>query len=211
MRTASPGAGWSAGVSAVPPSESEADPPCDERELVERAKKGDQAALAQLFDGNYTRVFSYLRVRLGSEQDAEDLAQEAFLRMHTALPRYEQRGVPFRSWLLQIAANLVNDFYRKRGTSPRTSSLNDAFVEAEGEPDPALAVEIQFSLDEVGAAMVHLTELEREVVRLRYAAELSITETARHLGKTENNIKQLTHKALIKLRGILGERNAGNR
>jgi len=130
-------------------------------------------------------------------------------------PDAEARGVehvaPSNAEREPLVLHVSNDFYRRRGTTPHTASLDDSYVEATGDPDPAEVVELQFSLDDVGTAMEHLTDLEREVIRLRYAADLSIADTAARLSKSENNVKQLTHKALHKLRGVLGDRNAGTR
>lgn len=182
----------------------------DERSLVDRAKAGDPSALGQLFDSHYDRVYRYIRFKVGQEQDAEDLAQEVFLRMYQALERYQYRGVPFRAFLMQVAANLVNDFYRKRGSGVRTASLESNEIDVAGTDDPVETVLIQASLAEVVGAMGSLTDLEREVIQLRYAAELSIAETAAVTGKNENNIKQLTFKALGKLRKALNQVDAGN-
>lgn len=200
-------AGKIAGLSVAPDIGADGNPEADERERIDRARAGDSEAQAWLFDEHYSRVFGYLRTRLALPQDAEDLAMEVFMRMLDALPRYNYRGVPFISWLMRIASNLAKDYYRERGTSTRTVSLADDLDVDAGE-DPARQVELQISIAEIGDAMQHLTELEREVIRLRYAAELSIAETAAALEKSENNIKQLTHKALVKLRKALGSENA---
>jgi len=178
----------------------------DERERIDRARAGDLDAQAWLFDEHYARVYGYLRSRLREPADAEDLAMEVFMRMLDALPRYSYRGVPFISWLMRIAANLAKDYYRERGPAARTVSLAD-YLEVDAGADPAERVELQLSIAEISGAMEHLTELERDVIRLRYAAELSIAETAAALDKSENNIKQLTHKALVKLRKALGSGN----
>ncbi len=210
VRGASQSASWSPGVNVVPPTGTDAVPQSDERDLVELAKAGDQAALGRLFDDHYARVYRYIRVKVGMEQDAEDLAQEVFLRMYQALERYQHRGVPFRAFLMQVAANLVNDFYRKRGATGKTASLQGEDIDLPGDEDPADVVVLQANFAEVMEAMRHLTELEREVIQLRYAAELSIAETASVTGKNENNVKQLTYKALGKLRKALKEVDAGN-
>src|SRR6185312_16707523 len=69
-----------------------------ERLLVRAARDGDQDAIGALFDLHYTSVFRFLFVKTGRQEDAEDLAQEVFLRMIGALERYEERGLPFRAF-----------------------------------------------------------------------------------------------------------------
>lgn len=204
----SSGTGWSDNAGPTPPPLLAAGAENDDRELVDQAKAGDLTAQALLFDAHYVRVYRYVWSKVDRKEDAEDLAQEAFIRMLDALPRFQHRGAPFRSWLMQIAANLVKDYYRHKGTRGRTSSLDDK-LEISGGNDPALAAELAQSMAEVTEAMQeHLTDLEREVIRLRYVAELSIAETAAVLGKNENNVKQLTFKALGKLRKVLKQENA---
>ena len=210
MRGASHSSSSSNDVSANPPARSDEGSENDERKLVEQAKAGDQTALDRLFDGNYERVYRYIRFKVNQEQDAEDIAQETFLRMYQALDRFQQRGVPFRAWLMQIATNLVNDFYRKRGSTGRAWSIEEGELDPTGGGDPAELVLDLLSVQEAVAAMSSLTELERDVIQLRYAAELSIAETAAALGKNENNVKQLTFKALGKLRKVMSQQDAGN-
>lgn len=209
VRGASPSASWSLGVNVAPPTGTGAVPQSDERDLVDRAKAGDQTALGKLFDDHYARVYRYIRVKVSQKQDAEDLAQEVFLRMYQSLERYQHRGVPFRAFLMQVAANLVNDFYRKQGASARTASLQGEEIDVADDEDPADIIVLQASFAEVMGAMRHLTEVEREVIQLRYAAELSIAETAEVMAKNENNVKQLTYKALVKLRKALKQVDAG--
>jgi RNA polymerase sigma-70 factor (ECF subfamily) len=199
---------WSADA-GVPPAAADATTD-DERQLVELAQSGDVSAQGLLFDAHYVRIYRYLWSKVDRKEDAEDLAQEVFFRMLDALPRFQHRGVPFKSWLMQIAANLIKDHYRRRGVSGRITSLDDE-LEIAGDGDPAKTVELKLSMDEVtGAMQRHLTEIEREVIRLRYAAELSIAETAAVMGKSENNVKQVTFKALGKLRKALRRENAGS-
>ncbi len=180
----------------------------DERELIARAQSGDQTALAMLYDAHYPRVYGYIRYKLGNQEDAEDLAQETFMRMLDALDRYEQRGAPFRAWLMQIAANLVRDHYRRRGAVGAPIGVDVSELDLVGDDDPATTMAVQFALEEVTDALHLLTETEREILLLRYAADLSIAETAAAANKTENNVKQLTFKALSKLRKALAESDA---
>jgi RNA polymerase sigma-70 factor (ECF subfamily) len=180
----------------------------DERELVARAQSGDQTALGMLYDAHYARVYGYIRYKLGNREDAEDLAQETFIRMLDALDRYEQRGAPFRAWLMQIAANLVRDHYRRKGTSGASIGVDVGELDVVGGGDPAEAMAVQLALEEVAGALHLLTETEREILLLRYAADLSIAETAAAAQKTENNVKQLTFKALTKLRKALAKGDA---
>ncbi|HEX6510518.1 MAG TPA: RNA polymerase sigma factor, partial [Chloroflexota bacterium] len=85
----------------------------DERRLVERART-DGDAFGQLYAIHVDRVFRYLRTYTESEDDAADLTQNVFLRVLEALPRYQERGLPFRAWLFRIARNAATDTFRRR-------------------------------------------------------------------------------------------------
>ena len=175
----------------------------DERALVRAARAGDADAVGSLFDLHYSTIFRFIYVRTGRVEDAEDLAQEVFVRMVGAIERYQERGAPFRAWLLQIAANLVRDHYRRRGTRPPASSTDAPGFDIAGDDDPTETVARQLALRDVAKAMEKLSPAEREVMQLRFGADLSVAETAAALGKNENTVKQLTFKALGKLRKAL--------
>src|SRR5688500_13466750 len=76
----------------------------DERAVV-RAVRHAPAAFGALYDRYYARIWRYLRARLGSDDDAADLTQQVFLQALDALPRYQERGLPFAAWLFRIARN----------------------------------------------------------------------------------------------------------
>jgi len=194
---------------ALRPAAATPDAECSERDLIDRARTGDPTALGVLYDAHYGRVYGYIRYKVSHQEDAEDLTQEVFIRMLDALDRYQHRGAPFRSWLMQIAANLVRDHYRRKGTTVAVLSVDVGELDIVGDGDPAASVELQLALEEVTGALHLLTDTEREVMLLRYVADLNIAETAAATGKNENNVKQLTFKALGKLRKALLKNDVG--
>src|SRR5918993_4153294 len=82
--------------------------------LVGAAQQGDPEAFGALFDHFYGPVYRYVAARVGRPSDAEDLAQLVFVKALEALPRYEERGVPFGGWLFRLARNVVIDHVRTR-------------------------------------------------------------------------------------------------
>jgi len=102
--------------------------PSDLGALVERAAGGDVEAFDQLVRLHFKRVYGLLFRMIGNHEDAEDLAQECFLKAHGALAAY--RGdAPFASWLARIAVHLSRDHFRRRGSAPAVEAGLDA-VEA---------------------------------------------------------------------------------
>src|SRR5260370_12309620 len=81
---------------------------------VARAKQGDQAAMKYLYTRYSGNVYGYARSIVRNDHDAEDVVQQVFTRMMTAIRSYEQRSVPFSAWLLRITPNMAIDFVPPR-------------------------------------------------------------------------------------------------
>ncbi len=177
-----------------------------ERATVDRARAGDQQALADIYDWYMPRVFRYAMARLGNQHEAEDLTEEVFLKMLGAIGDFRWREVPFSSWIFRIAHNCIATHFRKvaqRGGG--TAELSEDMIDV--RHDLALAVEERITMEEVRVATLQLPDAQREVIALRFAVGLSIADTAKALGKREGNVKALQHKAVAKLQKMLIPRN----
>ena len=175
-----------------------------ERALVDAAKAGDEAALAELYSLYFPRVYRYILARMGNPYDAEDLTEEVFLRVLDAIGRFQWREAPFSAWLFRIAHNAVISQRRKEGARGRSSPLSEALpVDSQG---PEEMVENRLALNEIMKAAETLPEAQRRVISLRFAAGLTVAETARAMGKGEGNVKVIQHKAIAKLRVMLAQR-----
>ena len=178
-----------------------ASPPSDiDDGTIERARAGDQQALAAVYDWYLPRVYRYILSRLGDVAEAEDLTEDIFLRMLGAIADYKRTGVPFSAWLFRIARNHLVSYYRKNGNR-KTDALQETM--ADSRHDPASIVETQLILGEVAEAVQRLPDAQRDVIALRFAVGLSIAETAQVLGKRQGNVKALQHKAVTRLQKIL--------
>lgn len=176
----------------------------DERRLVDAAKAGDQAALSELYTLYFPRVYRYILARTSNVSDAEDLTEEVFLKMLNAIDRFVWREAPFSAWLFRIAHNAVISQRRKNGSRGRPVPLTEALPI--GTQGPEEAVETELSIREVMRAAEKLPEAQRMVISLRFAAGLSVAETAQALGKGQGNVKVIQHKAIVKLREMLVKR-----
>lgn len=173
-----------------------------ERETVDRARLGDQTALADLYDWYMPRIYRYAMARLGNTAEAEDLTEEVFLKMLGAISDFRWKDVPFSSWLFRIAHNHVATHFRRAAQrGGPTSELSEEMVD--WRAGPAATVEERITMEEVRLATAALPEAQREVIELRFAVGLSISETAKALGKREGNVKALQHKAVAKLQRVL--------
>ncbi len=174
-----------------------------ERLLVDAAKAGDQAALSELYQTYFPRLYRYILARTGNTYDAEDLTEEVFMRVLEAIKRFEHRKAPFSAWLFRIAHNAVISQRRKETARGRSSQLNDGMpIDSAG---PEELVEKRVALSEVMQAAKSLPDAQRQVISLRFAAGLTVAETARAMGKGEGNVKVIQHKAIAKLREMMGQ------
>lgn len=175
-----------------------------ERLLVDAARTGDEAALSELYTVYFPRVYRYILARTGNTYDAEDLAEEVFMRMLDAIERFQWREAPFSAWLFRIAHNAVISQRRKDGARGRSAPLSEGLpVDSQG---PEELVESRLALNEIMQAAQRLPEAQRQVISLRFAAGLSVAETARVIGKGEGNVKVIQHKAIAKLREMMGQK-----
>jgi RNA polymerase sigma-70 factor (ECF subfamily) len=173
-----------------------------ERELVNRARAGDRDALGAIYDLYVSRIYRFVLAKVGSPTDAEDITAEVFYRVIEHIGSFEWRDVPFSAWIFKIAMTQIVSHHRKHGNRTASASIEDFNLE-DSRPGPDMLVEHSVTMQEVFTACAKLPETQRQVIALRFAAGLSVRETADALGKTENNVKVLQHKAISKLQKLL--------
>jgi RNA polymerase sigma-70 factor (ECF subfamily) len=166
--------------------------------IVDAARAGDQAALSELYTLYFPRVYRYILARTGNTYDAEDLAEEVFMKVLEAIDRFQWREAPFSAWLFRIAHNALISQRRKDGVRGRSGPLSDGIALDSQSPDDMVANRL--ALNEIMDAAQNLPEAQRQVITLRFAAGLSVAETARAMNKGEGNVKVIQHKAIAKLR-----------
>jgi len=171
--------------------------PSAEETLVERARRGDAVAFETLVLAYQSLAFRTAFVIAGDASDAEEAAQDAFVKAHRALGRFHT-GEPFRPWLLTIVANEARNRRRARGR--RAALTLRAAVEpgANGE-DPEAAALASERRERLLSAVERLSDDDRDVLACRYLLELSGEETAAALGIPRGTVKSRTHRALARL------------
>ncbi len=172
----------------------------DEESLVERARQGDEKAFAELYEAHFDRIYRYVAVKIGDKMEAEDMTQQVFLNAIHSISSFKWKGTPFAAWLFRIAHNQVVDYVRRKKKQPATL-FDESLVSSDSNPQ--LIVEHSLNIEQMLLATRVLTEVQREVISLRFAAGLSIAEAAEIMGKSQGAIKSLQHSAIIALRKAL--------
>ena len=172
----------------------------DDESLTRRAQQGDKEAFAQLYESYFDKIYRYMILRVGKTAEAEDMTQQVFVRAYKSIPSFKWKGVPFSAWLFRIARNLVIDHVRKEKKKP-TVPFEESLVASDSNPH--LEVERRMDIEQLVSATKRLTEAQREVIGLRFAAGLSIAEVSGAMGKTVGAVKALQHSAIVALRRMM--------
>ena len=170
-----------------------------ERDLIERARHGDVTAFESLVRAHQAVAFRTAWIASGGADDAEDAAQEGFMKAFAALARF-RADASFRPWLLTIVANEARN---RRRSATRREMLKLRAPAAGGheafEPSPEAEVLATALLD----AITLLPDPDREVISYRYLLELSEAETAAALGVPAGTAKSRLSRAMDRLRATL--------
>ena len=183
--------------------------PLEDAELVDRAGRGDVSAYEELVRRHQRVAVRVAFLVGGSAAEAEDAAQEAFVKAFRALPRF-RAGAPFRPWLLAIVANEARNRRRAAG---RRDRLAARFAAVEGEdrprgdaaPSPEEAVLAGEDREALLRALSTMRPEDRLVIAYRYFLELPEAETAAALGWPRGTVKSRLSRALGRLREALGK------
>jgi RNA polymerase sigma-70 factor (ECF subfamily) len=169
------------------------------QEAVARAKAGDREGLHYLYVRYAEDVLRYVASFLRDHHEAEDITQDVFAKMMTAIKKYEEREVPFDAWILRVARNAALDRLRSRRPIPSE------------EVRVADTGSAQVSFDRGRALRQALEELppdQREVLVLRHIAGFSPAEIAGALEKSESSVHGLHHRGRRSLKRSLSELGA---
>jgi RNA polymerase sigma factor (sigma-70 family) len=173
----------------------------DESTLIRHAANGDAAAWEPLVLAHQEAVFRLSYLLLGDPDDAEDIAQETFLRAWNHLERFDTTR-PLRPWLLSIASNLASN--RRRSAGRYLSALARAF---RNEPASSPSIEEKstqhMQASHLWKAVQTLSVPDQQIVYLRYFLDLSVAETAEVLNVAKGTVKSRLSRALERLRGII--------
>ncbi len=182
----------------------------NDRDLIHQIQRGEVDAFGQLYERYGRDVFRFICAHLGNTQDAEDLTEEVFVRVWRALPRYHEKGVPFRAYLLRVSRNALIDFYRRSRRQGRPVSYEEYQHIPEQQTDLTETLAVRSNRRELVRALAQLREDYREVLALRFLQDLSPQETAHVMQRSAGAVRVLQHRALQALREVLEKQSKEN-
>ncbi len=196
----------------APVSPPETPPPVEELELVKRARKGDLAAYDDLVRRYQERIYATIYHMTSNHEDANDLAQEAFIKAFQALRSFKG-GSSFYTWVYRIAVNKTINFLKQRKNKAQMS-LDDLDFNAEHDPDlvalisdktPRRDVSLAELQEKLNAAMQKLSEPHRLVVTLHDVQGLSHEEIAEIMDCNVGTVRSRLFYARQQLQAYLSD------
>lgn len=181
-----------------------------DEQLVDLVNQSDKRALSTLYD-RYSRVVFSLGIKmLGSKESAEEITQDAFLKLWLGAGSFQSGKGKFSSWLLSITHNRAIDELRKRKRTANNSSCDDPILQDTlADPGNEIADDLISKVrgETVIEALEQLPALQRDAIKLAYFKGLTQTEISEQLGTPLGTIKTRMRLGLRKLRSILVEMN----
>ena len=172
----------------------------EESTLVRHAANGDATAWEPLVLAHQQAVFRLSYLLLGDPNDAEDVAQETFLRAWKHLKRFDFTR-PLRPWLLSIASNLASN--RRRSAGRYFAALTRAFREEPASASIEEKSSQHMQANDLWKAVQTLNLPDQQIIYLRFFLDLSVAETAEVLQVADGTVKSRLSRALEKLRTII--------
>lgn len=176
----------------------------DDHLLVSRAKEGRGEAFGILYERYVANIYRYLFSHTGDRQDAEDMTEDVFLRAWRSIGNYQEQGVPFLAYLFRIARHVLIDHYRRAGSESKKISTEDILL-SDNRPGPADTIGASMENAQVHLALKSLRDDYRQVLSLRFLADLTPEETAQVMGRSAGAIRVLQHRALLAMRQKMKE------
>jgi RNA polymerase sigma-70 factor (ECF subfamily) len=170
-------------------------------ELVARCKRGDRLAFEELVRASHRRVYSLAYRLVGDRNDAEDVAQEAYLRMFRGLAGFREEAA-FETWMYRIVTNCAMSHLRRKDRFGALQRDEDGTPEI---PLPDRAQDLAVQRDDLSRGLASLPAGQRTVLLLKDVYGLSVSEIAREVGIEEGAVKVRLHRARRRLKERLEE------
>jgi RNA polymerase sigma-70 factor, ECF subfamily len=169
-----------------------------EKEIVLRAQNGDVEAMRILYESSFDKLYRFIRFKVNSDSDAEDIVAEAFTKAFEKIRAFQFRS-SFKTYVYTIAKNLLFDFYKKSNNevSIDEGKINEIFWELDDSASTGRSSKLMLRVREL---MRNLNQKENDVITLRFISGMSVEDVASALHLSPSNVKVIAHRAIAKLR-----------
>lgn len=179
-----------------------------ERKLIEKAAAGDKGAAAKLIKAHQGSLYAYILRMSGSPEMAEDIVQDAFVRVLMHLDRFDPR-FRFSTWLFTIAKRLYLNANQKLKPHYDSEIVGGWDGDAQAPSAPIIRDEVDTNVRGcIQSALATLSDEQREVILLFHQQSWSISAIAKHLGMPEGTVKSHLHRGRQRMRKLLSEDQA---
>ena len=168
--------------------------------------KADPSAFAAVYDHYFSSIYNYVRYRVPDAAQAEDLTAQVFERVLANLGSFDHHQAAFAVWLFTVARNLVTDYLRAQKRR-NWFSLEQVSEQAQPSPLPEEQVIHGEMQDALLAALSLLGDRERDLLALKFVAQMTNRRIAELTGLSESNVGVILHRALGRLRSELQEKD----
>ncbi|HEY32950.1 MAG TPA: sigma-70 family RNA polymerase sigma factor [Dehalococcoidia bacterium] len=172
-------------------------------------ERGAREIFVELYEEFLPKVFRYIRYRVNSEQETEDLTSVVFEKALVNFEKYSRDKASFSTWIFSIARNTVIDHYR---TQARRPALSLEKAEIEASSNELLPDDVIVKMEEREKLQVCLSRLspeEQEIIALKFGSEMNNRQIARTMGLSESNVGTKLYRAVRKLRDSFQETDNG--
>ena len=173
-----------------------------EEKLIKDAIEGKASAFGSLYDKYHGKIYRFVYLKVSHREEAEDLTHQVFLNAWLNISKYEFKGLPFSSWIYQIARNQVIDHYRTKKPTIDLEIIEDIHISASTLEKDA---EMNLELDAIRKALLKLNQEQQDIIIMRFVEDLSPKEISAALGKPESTIRVLQHRAIQNLKKIISK------
>lgn len=156
----------------------------DDKDLIRRAQQGDRVAFGQLVDAHYATMFRFACKYCGNRQDAEDVTQQAFIKLAKSLGQFRHESA-FTTWLYRLVINCARDWYKRQRTHSHEEQLEET---APGNAEPSVMLDqVLVLVEQMGAGF-------RETLTLVLGEGLTHAEAASILAVKESTVSWRVHE-----------------
>ncbi|CAM3623042.1 sigma-70 family RNA polymerase sigma factor [Brevibacillus invocatus] len=160
----------------------------------------------QIYEEYSDKIHRYFRYRVKNVWDVEDLTTTVFIKVYSKLEQYDRRH-PFGAWIFRIAHNTLIDYMRKKRECPVDQDMFCSIKATDEQELPEESLLTQETTEGLWKQVHTLTVDQRNVISLRYLADLRMNEIAQILGKTEASVKILHFRGIRKLQQMMTVQN----